>query len=243
MTHQLRLPRFAWTAGGLFSLAAILSLLNPLAGLPVFGYLATLCLLAALSCLAPICIQALGFRPRRAQDFLLGPGGTLRQIAVSHAARHPGRNGVTVSALMIGLAIMIGVVVMVRSFRQTVELWVNETVIADMVVAPSAWLHGRNVGQASRALPGTWAAKLASIDGVAAVDTYRDVHVDVQGQSWCRKCLPIDSVSGRACPSPSRRLLVSRTSRSSRSSTITRPMEAKWSWIGRSIRRSGMTTA
>ncbi len=183
VTQQLRLPRFAWTAGGLFSLAAILSLLNPLAGLPVFGYLATLCLLAALSCLAPICIQALGFRPRRAQDFLLGPGGSLRQIAVSHAARHPGRNGVTVSALMIGLAIMIGVVVMVRSFRQTVELWVNETVIADMVVAPSAWLHGRNVGQASRALPGAWAAKLASIDGVAAVDTYRDAHVDVQGQS------------------------------------------------------------
>jgi putative ABC transport system permease protein len=83
---------------------------------------------------------------------------------------------------MVGMAIMIGVVVMVRSFRQTVEIWVNETVIADMVVAPPAWLHGRHAGQASRALPGTWASKLASIDGVAAVDTYRDVHVDVEGR-------------------------------------------------------------
>jgi putative ABC transport system permease protein len=107
----------------------------------------------------------------------------LTRIAVDHAARHPGRNGVTVSALMVGLAIMIGVTVMVRSFRQTVEIWVNETVIADMVVAPPAWLHGRHAGQASRAFPGTWAAKLASMDGVAAVDTYRDVHVDVQGHS------------------------------------------------------------
>jgi putative ABC transport system permease protein len=182
VTQQLRLSRFAWTAGVLSCLAAVLSLLNPVAGLPVFGYLATLCLLVALSCLAPVCIQVLGSRRRRDETVILGLGGSLRRIAVDHAARHPGRNGVTVSALMVGMAIMIGVVVMVRSFRQTVEIWVNETVIADMVVAPPAWLHGRHAGQASRALPGTWASKLASIDGVAAVDTYRDVHVDVEGR-------------------------------------------------------------
>ena len=183
VTQQLRLSRFAWTAVVLACFAGVLSLLNPVGGLPVFGYLATLCLLAGLACFAPVCIQALGFRRRRNQAVLLGLGGSLRQIAIDHAARHPGRNGVTVSALMVGLAIMIGVVVMVRSFRQTVQIWVSETVIADMVVAPPAWLHGRHAGQASRALPGAWAAKLASIDGVAAVDTYRDVHVDVQGQS------------------------------------------------------------
>jgi putative ABC transport system permease protein len=183
VTQQLRLPWFAWGASTLFGLAAVLSLMNPLAGLPVFGYLATLCLLAALSCCAPLCIQTLGFCSRRGPAVTRGLGGSLRRIAVDHAARHPGRNGVTVSALMVGLAIMIGVAVMVRSFRQTVEIWVNETVIADMVVAPSAWLHGRHAGQASRALPRSWAAKLASMDGVAAVDTYRDVHVDVQGHS------------------------------------------------------------
>ena len=183
VTQQLRLSRFAWTAVILACFAGVLSLLNPVGGLPVFGYLATLCLLAGLACFAPVCIQALGFRRRRNQAVLLGLGGSLRLIAIDHAARHPGRNGVTVSALMVGLAIMIGVVVMVRSFRQTVQIWVSETVIADMVVAPPAWLHGRHAGQASRALPGAWAAKLASIDGVAAVDTYRDVHVDVQGQS------------------------------------------------------------
>jgi len=182
VTQQLPLSRFAWTAGVLSCLAAVLSLLNPVAGLPVFGYLATLCLLVALSCLAPVCIQVLGSRRRRDETVILGLGGSLRRIAVDHAARHPGRNGVTVSALMVGMAIMIGVVVMVRSFRQTVEIWVNETVIADLVVAPPAWLHGRHAGQASRALPGTWASKLASIDGVAAVDTYRDVHVDVEGR-------------------------------------------------------------
>ena len=42
--------------------------------------------------------------------------GSLRLIAADQAARHPGRNAVTVSALMVGLSIMIGVAVMVRSF-------------------------------------------------------------------------------------------------------------------------------
>ena len=109
-------------------------------------------------------------------------GGSLRLIAADQAARHPGRNAVTVSALMVGLSIMIGVVVMVRSFRDTVEVWVNETVMADLIVTPQSWLQGKQAGQASRALPGTWRAILSAIDGIAAVDTYRDVHVEAEGQ-------------------------------------------------------------
>jgi putative ABC transport system permease protein len=89
---------------------------------------------------------------------------------------------VTVSALMVGLSIMIGVVVMVRSFRDTVEFWVDETVMADLIVAPHSWLHGKQAGQASRALPGTWRSTLSAIDGIAAVDTYRDVYVGIAGQ-------------------------------------------------------------
>ena len=83
---------------------------------------------------------------------------------------------------MVGLSIMIGVVVMVRSFRDTVEFWVDETVMADLIVAPQSWLQGKQSGQASRALPGTWRSTLSAIDGVAAVDTYRDVYVGVAGQ-------------------------------------------------------------
>ena len=75
-------------------------------------------------------------------------------MAADHVARHPGRNAVTVSALLVGLAIMIGVVVMVRSFRDTVEAWVDQTVMADLIIAPPAWLHGKQAGHASRTLPG-----------------------------------------------------------------------------------------
>lgn len=181
-THQLRAGLFGWISLLLLVLAGLSSRLGPVGGLPLFGYFATVCLLGALACLAPLCIQALGMRRLRQKSETMVLGGSLRLIAADQAARHPGRNAVTVSALMVGLSIMIGVAVMVRSFRDTVEVWVNETVMADLIVAPQSWPHGKQAGQASRALPGAWRATLSAIDGIAAVDTYRDVRVEVAGQ-------------------------------------------------------------
>jgi putative ABC transport system permease protein len=182
-TQQVRTKLFLWLSVALLVLAGLCSLMGPVASLPVFGYLATLFLLASLACLSPVCIQALGRRSVAKENRPMLLGGSLRRIAANHAARHPGRNAVTVSALMVGLAIMIGVVVMVRSFRETVEVWVNDTVMADLIVAPPTWMQGKQVGQASRALPDTLMPLLSSIEGVAGVDTYRDVHVEAQGQS------------------------------------------------------------
>jgi len=181
-THQLRAGLCGWISLVLLVLAGLCSLMGPVGDLPLFGYLATICLLGALSCLAPLCIQALGMRRPRQESKTMMLGGSLRLIAADQAARHTGRNAVTVSALMVGLSIMIGVAVMVRSFRDTVEVWVDETVMADLIVAPQSWLQGKQAGQASRALPGTWGSILSAIDGIAAVDTLRDVYVDVAGQ-------------------------------------------------------------
>ena len=181
-THQLRAGLCGWMSLVLLVVAGLCSLMGPVGDLPFFGYLATICLLGALSSLAPLCIQALGMRRPRQESKTMMLGGSLRLIAADQAARHPGRNAVTVSALMVGLSIMIGVAVMVRSFRDTVEIWVDETVMADLIVAPQSWLQGKQAGQASRALPGTWRSTLAAIDGIAAVDTLREVYVDVAGQ-------------------------------------------------------------
>jgi putative ABC transport system permease protein len=181
-THQLRAGLCGWISLVLLVVAGLCSLMGPVGDLPFFGYLATICLLGALSSLAPLCIQALGMRRPRQESKTMMLGGSLRLIAADQAARHPGRNAVTVSALMVGLSIMIGVAVMVRSFRDTVEVWVDETVMADLIVAPQSWLQGKQAGQASRALPGTWRSTLSAIDGIAAVDTLREVYVDVAGQ-------------------------------------------------------------
>ena len=181
-THRLRVGLCGWISLVLLALAGLCSLMGPVGDLPLFGYLATLCVLGSLSFLAPLCIRALGLRRSRLESQTMMLGGSIRHIAADQAARHTGRNSVTVSALMVGLSIMIGVAVMVRSFRDTVEVWVDETVMADLIVAPQSWLQGKQVGQASRALPGAWRSTLSAIEGIAAVDALRDVYVDVDGQ-------------------------------------------------------------
>ena len=182
-SEALRSRRYLWGSGVLLITGVLCSFGRPVGGLPIFGYLATLCLLGALALLAPVCIVGLRAVQQRRAGSVTALSGNLRHMAADHAARHPGRNAVTVSALMVGLSIMIGVVVMVRSFRETVEMWVNETVMADLVVAPAAWLHGKQAGQAARALPGAWLPALQAVEGVAAVDTYRDVQIEAQGQA------------------------------------------------------------
>jgi putative ABC transport system permease protein len=181
-SRQLRLGMLGLLGTALLVLAGLFSLADPVGGVPLFGYLATFCVLAGLSSLAPVCVTGLSGAVRRRTGEMSGAQSAMREIAVDHAARNPGRNGVTVSALMVGLAIMVGVLIMVRSFRHTVELWINETVIADIVVAPSGWLRGSEAGSVGRSLPPSWLPVLASIPGVAAVDTYRDVRVEINGQ-------------------------------------------------------------
>ena len=181
-SETLRGRRYIQASLMLMSAGMLFALGPPIRGLPVLGYAATLCLLAAFACLSPICIAALRWWIQGKGRTAAGLSKSLQRIAADHAARHPGRNAVTVSALLVGLAIMIGVVIMVRSFRGTVEAWVEQTVMADLILAPPAWLHGKQVGHASRTLPGSWLPRLSSIKGVAAVDTYRDVQADVEGQ-------------------------------------------------------------
>src|SRR3989442_8868866 len=69
--------------------------------------------------------------------------GCLPRLAAAELERAPVRNAVAVSALMVGLALMIGVSVMIHSFRQTVDLWLDQTVKADLIVAPPTWLGDR----------------------------------------------------------------------------------------------------
>ena len=181
-SRHVRVGMLGRTGLGLLAFAGLLSLIGPVGGVPLFGYLATFCLLAGLSCLAPVCVMGWNWHRESTPHPLPVRQRVIREIAINHAARNPGRNGVTVSALMVGLAIMIGVLIMVRSFRHTVELWINDTVIADIVVAPSIWLRGAEAGSVGRSLPPSWLPILMAVPEVAAVDTYRDVRIDVDGE-------------------------------------------------------------
>ncbi len=168
----------------LLAAALALSFGKPAGDVPVFGYLASLGLLAGLSCLVPALIQAISrFGARGEPRTGSGLARSLRHMALSHLGRTPGRHGVTVSALMIGIAIMVGVAIMVRSFRHTVEVWIDETVLADVIIAPTTWLTGAQAGKVANTLPADWEAAIRQVGGVAAVDSYRDLRVEIKGRS------------------------------------------------------------
>jgi len=134
---------------------------GPVGDLPLFGYLATVCVLGA-SCLAPLCIQAL--RQRRSH-----PDGTMMLGGVSGISRQTSgtpswqerSNGIGVDGGTVGHDVWLSwfVVFVTRS------IWVDETVMADLIVAPQSWLQGKQVGS-RRAPYQDLASTLSSIDAL-----------------------------------------------------------------------------
>jgi putative ABC transport system permease protein len=189
--QHLRAGRLAWVGiGGLF-LAGLLALPGPIDGLPLFGYASAFCLLLSLSFFAPGIVGLIGWllmrRERggggfRSRNGWTGRIGAIGRLAIGQVAQAPGRSAVTISALVVAIALMVGVGIMVRSFRSTVELWINQTVMADLIVAPVSWPDGNEAGMPARRLPLAWAEALAAVPGVAAVGPYRQVRMEIQGR-------------------------------------------------------------
>jgi putative ABC transport system permease protein len=162
------------TLGKSFALlaAAVLAALpGPIHGVPVFGYLSAFLLIMAFALVSPVILRAFGpcirmWLPRRV--------GYLPYIAAGELERAPVRNAVAVSALMMGLALMIGMGILIHSFRMTVEMWLDQTVKADVIVAPPTWLGG---GPRS-SLHASVRSRLVDLPGVVAVDAYRDIRME-----------------------------------------------------------------
>ena len=171
----------------LLLLAGLFALMGPVKGLPVFGYVSALCMLIGLSCLIPALITRFGTLVSAGSwtiqsISILETMKTLLRLAGDQIGRAPGRSAVTISAMMVGIAIMVGVGTMIGSFRHTVEIWIEQTVLADLVVAPSAWLQGGDDGMLTKTIPLEWTDHVTSIPGVDAVDMYRELTVELKGQ-------------------------------------------------------------
>jgi putative ABC transport system permease protein len=77
---------------------------------------------------------------------------------------------------------MIGVSIMVHSFRHTVEIWIDQTLMADMIIAPVSWLGGNEESMKGNQLPVDLLPKIEKLSGVVSVDPYRQVRSQVAGK-------------------------------------------------------------
>jgi putative ABC transport system permease protein len=173
-----------WFCGGLVILAsaAVFSFLALSTGPAWLGFVAALSVLAGFSFLVP----ALAARFSRAATTALRVVRQRRarlaieaELAAGNVGRALMRNSVTIASLAAAVAMTVGVSVMVFSFRQTVVSWINQTLLADLFIAPAS---NELVGPSSF-IPPDAINFLESQRGVAAVDTFREIDLPFHGHT------------------------------------------------------------
>lgn len=116
---------------GLALLACVwpVSRLPGMAGLPWPGYLATFLLFSGFALLAPRGLRVMG---RVLPSPLRRLGGEPAYLAARYLTDAGMRTAVSVGALVTAMALFTALVIMVHSFRSTVDLWVHQTISGDL---------------------------------------------------------------------------------------------------------------
>ncbi|HEY6579099.1 MAG TPA: FtsX-like permease family protein, partial [Rhizomicrobium sp.] len=174
--HETRLHiRRDLTIAALSALIAyLLCKPGPIDGRPVFGYVATLFAVIAAAMLAPAFVTAV-IRILRAT--LKRIGGAAGLIAGRSLVASLSRTSIVVTALATAISMMVAVGVMVGSFRETVQVWLDEQLRAD--------LYMRAQGPATAGINPPMPAAVERIaeqtPGVAEVDVLRAFQFHYEG--------------------------------------------------------------
>ncbi len=162
--------RWSAAAGAGLALVGAVAVLVPGHRLAL-GYVALVALVLACALLTPklTLLLVAAFRPLLA--FLLG---ALGNMAARGITAHLSRTGVAAAALMVAVAATVGVGTMVASFRDTVVHWLDESLRADVYVAPARTAGGGAWPDLGRG----FMERVAGLEGVAEVASYRRVVVE-----------------------------------------------------------------
>ncbi len=107
---------------------------RPVGGKPLFGYLAALLLIGCSAFAIPALVSALSRLSSRLLQTLLGVEALLASRSLAASLR---RTSVLVGALSTAIAMMTAVGIMVGSFRQTVLIWMDDRLQADLYLRPA----------------------------------------------------------------------------------------------------------
>lgn len=173
-TARTNKGRDLWIALVLAVAGAAEAKIPAVAGRPLFGYLATILLIAASAFAIPAVVSFLSVRTAGLVEKLAGVEGLLASRSLAASLR---RTSVLIGALSTAIAMMVSVGIMVGSFRQTVLTWMNDQLPADLYLRPagipSAGIHPTISLEV--------ADRIASIPGVAAVDRVRLYEISYDG--------------------------------------------------------------
>ncbi len=120
----------------LLCIGALLAQLPPFHGLPIFAYVSVLFLIAGTAAAIPalvILLSAAASGPLRKLP------GVAPLLAIRSLEASLGRTSVVTAALATAVAMTASIAIMVGSFRETVQVWMNDQLEADFYLRPAGW--------------------------------------------------------------------------------------------------------
>jgi putative ABC transport system permease protein len=166
--------RDLWLALILGILAAAAARVPAIEGKPIFGYLAAVLLVVASALAIPAFTDAVIRRSSRWLGKTLGVEALLASQSLSASLR---RTSVLVGALSTAIAMMTSVGIMVGSFRETVRIWMNDRLPADLYLRPA----GEPAPDRHPTVSLELADKISKLPGIAGVDRLRAYEISYDG--------------------------------------------------------------
>lgn len=149
-----------------FLAAALVSRLPPVGGIAVAGYVAVTLVVAGFSLLAPAILRTTTALLSPLLQAVFGITGRLAAVSLPASLR---RTSIAGAALSVATGMMVAVALMVGSFRETVRIWVDQTVQSDLWLRPMKGLSNAPVG----VFPAEIGEELRKIEFVEAFDRIR----------------------------------------------------------------------
>src|SRR5581483_1934580 len=153
---------------------AALSQLPPVNRQPLFAYGAVILLIAGTSILIP---NAVTFFAAAASDAVRWLLGVEALLALRSLRASLNRTSILTAALAISVAMTASVGIMVGSFRETVRVWMDNQLKADLYLRPA----GSSAADRHPAMSADIADKIERLRGVAAVDRFRAYPISYEG--------------------------------------------------------------
>jgi putative ABC transport system permease protein len=162
---------------GFLVLSSLLIFIPPWREWPIGGLSATLSLTLGFSFLLPILTRTvinwgLAFRKKNPNGWISGT------LGLYYVNRYLKRMTVSMAALMTAIAMLISVTVMIKSFRQAVDIWIQQSISGDLFVGP---ILPSNQGF-HQFLDPQVIQEISSMEAIADVYHYRGLISELQGQ-------------------------------------------------------------
>jgi putative ABC transport system permease protein len=163
-----------WPGLTLLVLGAILTRLPPVDGLPVAGYLAIACwLLGGVSLMPGLAGKVFaGLACACASQASRNP---LIFLSLQRLAAAPGQAGIALAGVVASFALMVAMAIMVGSFRDSVDRWLDKVLAAPLYFRVPA-------GSNSVFVPPQDLAAIAALPGIARTEWMRTQHFDLDPQ-------------------------------------------------------------